>query len=791
MLLKKLIARHAHRGLLAFLDPAGVLEEGEVTFAKQRYLAFRSDSALEIRRFLEGLEKDVRPVLLLNRKVPGLEDWTEAIISLDPREVLEMLWGEAPPPEAPIVPEALHLLARKPDPLPQTGEELARLVLERALGRSVQKARDLLLDIAPEFRLYRDLLLKAESPLLADLARAKDEDPGVLEALYWKALLEEHGLELALQDLHPSGAILEQHVPAGARELWAQLGLRPPATSKVLAKLGPYLNPPWEALSRENLDPSLAQGLALKTVEAVLDRPEVAPDPSLAQNPLPDEEVRNLLEATLRLAVWWKETETPDPDTPDAFAKAWSDAAILLDRLRILARKHLPDQSALHKFSERIQQRLDALNRAWFQLIKKEYAAWLSRSPGNRPLLVADVLNLLRRRYRAPLYLIVFDGLRWDFWHHAFRKWLKDILEEKEYALIEETVGVSILPSATQFARKALFSGKMPAERNGNNELKLLAEALDRMGLASAKTILASGFQARAELDYDAAKEILDSPLPVKPLVFNIADQTLEESADDLYTALGVLKTRFDNQVRPLLQRLDSGGLVLVASDHGLIHLNEAMEAFEGGREEGDWNYRYAQLFEEVPELSDPDWQTHLLTPSEGHLFKFNKHFQREVRAWAFPGPETYFLRKGGRPGSGYRHGGISLEEMLIPVALFAPQEKSRGARVDLELSPLQMKQGVPTELTLQLKNSSLTPAQDLRVRWDEEERQLERLDPGNVWKWSRTIRLEAPTSSLVEVRWKDPNGNEQRCTEPFMLKVETVVERPSGLLDELFGGEG
>ncbi len=788
-MLKALIARYAHRGFLAFLDPAGVLEEGEVTFAKRRYRAFRADSALEARRFLEGLKDEVRPVLLLTRELPGLEDWGEAIIALDPREVLEALWGDSPPSGVPITPEALRLLAQRPNPLPRTPADLARLVLERALGRPIREEKDLLSAVSPELRLYKDLLLKASDPLLAALVQATEEDPGALEALYWKALLEEHDLKLPLGELHPSGAVLERHLPTGAKELWVRLGLTPPPTTKVLARLGAYLDPPWEALRREQLDPALAEALALRTVEAVLERPETAPEPGSVQNPLLGEEVRDLLEAALRLASWWKKAENANPDTPEAFARTWSETPILLDRLRILVRKHLPDNSALHRFSEQIQDRLVALNRAWFQLVKDQYASWLRRAPGNRPLLVVDVLNLLRRHYREPLYLIVFDGLRWDFWHHAFRNWLEGILAEKGYVLAEEKVGVSILPSATQFARKALFSGKMPAERKENNELELLADALERMGLASARIILASGFRARAELGYEDAKGILSSPLPVKPLVFNIADQTLEESADDLYTALGVLKTRFENQVRPLLQRLEPGGLVLVASDHGLIRLSESMEAFEGRKEEGDWNYRYAQLFEEVPELTDPECQTLLLTPSDGYLFKFSKRFQREVLAWAFTGPETYFVREGGRAGSGYRHGGISLEEMLVPVALFLPQE-GRGAEVDLALFPLQLRQDTPTTLTLRLENRGLASAQNLWVRWDTEERRLDRLNPGGVWEWSRSVRLEASTPTLVEVRWTDPSGTEQRRTERFPLEVETVVERPSRLLDELFGGE-
>jgi len=791
-LLRRLVEQYAHKGFMAFLDPAGAIEEGEVAFAGKKYVFFRASSAIEARKRLEELGNKVRPVPIFKIRLPGLEDWYDAIIQLNPREVIGFVWGKEVPSRPPITPELLGILLEPPQEIPESEVDLARLILERSLGRPVSEEKDLLIWIPENLRVYRDVLLRdADEPIKA-LVRALDEDRQAIEALPWKALLEEHGIpvSLAALNIHPAGAILEKHLPKGATKLWARLDLKPPPASEVLDKLGDFLKPAWEALQRERLHSGLAQKLALEAVNEVLQNPESVPKASGVSHELLNDETRELLESVLRLAHWLQEP-LASLETPEDFAHAWSGVQLLHDRMIVHSRKLIPDNTRIGGFSQQIAKQLSALNEQWFLFIRKNYANWLKRGPGNRPLLVVDVLEAIRRDYREPLYIIVFDGLRWDFWEFAFRGWVQKALLESGYVLHKERVGVSILPSATQYARKALFSGRMPAEQRGTNELKLLADALERMGLVSdSRLIEKSQFAAQAEVNYDDAKEIVTSNLPVKPLVFNISDDTLEDTKGDLFTAISVLETLFNNQVLPTLRQIKPGGAVLIASDHGLIKITEEMAAFEGWSEEGYWNYRYAQLIKNVDELADEEWNTLLLSPEEGRLYKYSKPLNAPVAKWAFPGAETYFERQeGGRKPSGYKHGGISLEEMLIPVAVFLPDDDTFRPKLEIKVEPLTVKQKVKTPLRLMVSNDGLAPARSVRVRWDGDERIVGSIDASASFDWSREVVYDKPGETQVVVEWENPDRSRDKLERAFSVAVETAVERKTGLLDDLMGG--
>jgi len=791
-LLRKMIEQFAHKGFMAFLDAAGVIGEGEVVFAGKKYVFIRVDSAIEARQLLERLGNEVRPVLIFKDRLPGLEDWYDAIVQLGPREILKHVWGREVPSRPPINPEMLELLLEPPEKVPENETDLARLILERSLGRVVSHEKDLLIWMPENLRTYRDILLRDYDERIKAFARALDEDPRVIEALPWKALLEEHGIpvSLATLNIHPAGAVLEKYLPDGAIDLWERLNVELPPASEAFEKLGDFLKPTWEAIQRERLHPGLAQKLALEVVNEVLQNPGSVPKASSVSHELLDDETRELLESVLRLAHWLQESPA-SLETPEDFARAWSGIQLLHDRMIVHSRKLIPENTRVREFSQQVTERLSALNEQWFSYIKKNYVDWLKRSPGNRPLLVVDVLETVRRDYREPLYIIVFDGLRWDFWEFAFRGWVQDALLEKGYVLRKERVGVSILPSATQFARKALFSGRMPIKQEGTNELKLLAKALKRMELVGDPQLIEkSRFAAQAEVNYEDAKEIVTSKLPVKPLVFNISDDTLESAKGDLFTAIGVLKALFDNQVLPILNQIQPGGAVLIASDHGLIKISDEMEPFEGRPGEGHWNYRYAQLVSNVAELADEEWNTLLLNPAEAHLYKYSKFLNAPIVKWAFPGTKTYFERQeGGRKPSGYKHGGVSLEEMLIPVALFLPDGEAFRPKLEVKVEPLSVKQKVKTPLRLVVSNHGLAPARSVRLRWDGHERSVDTIDAGAFFTWTRDVVYDESQASRVVLEWENPDRSHNQLERIFPITVETVVKRNTSLLDGLMEG--
>ena len=110
-------------------------------------------------------------------------------------------------------------------------------------------------------------------------------------------------------------------------------------------------------------------------------------------------------------------------------------------------------------------------------------------------------------------------------------------------------------------------------------------------------------------------------------------------------------------------------------------------------------------------------------------------------------------------------------------------------SNVEFDLSPLRLRQGVPTELVLRVESRGSAPIRDLRIEWDGEVRRIARLDFGQAWEWARTMQLDAPAHTEVEVRWRDPDDEERQAGKRFLIQVEPLVERSAKLLDELLGG--
>ena len=97
--------------------------------------------------------------------------------------------------------------------------------------------------------------------------------------------------------------------------------------------------------------------------------------------------------------------------------------------------------------------------KAFAAFVARHYEGWVAASPGERPLLSPDVIS--RRvfpslRAGRQVVLMVFDNLRFDQW----RVLSEELSGEFD---IDESLGLSILPTATGYARNAIFAGLMPA----------------------------------------------------------------------------------------------------------------------------------------------------------------------------------------------------------------------------------------------------------------------------------------------------------------------------------------
>ena len=99
-------------------------------------------------------------------------------------------------------------------------------------------------------------------------------------------------------------------------------------------------------------------------------------------------------------------------------------------------------------------------NRQFCRFFEANYEDWLNgrkEKPLMSPTVLREKLFPLLKEDR-PTFLIVIDNLRFDHW-----KAMQPVIEEY-FRTDDEAIYYSILPTTTQYARNALFSGLMPAE---------------------------------------------------------------------------------------------------------------------------------------------------------------------------------------------------------------------------------------------------------------------------------------------------------------------------------------
>jgi len=331
--------------------------------------------------------------------------------------------------------------------------------------------------------------------------------------------------------------------------------------------------------------------------------------------------------------------------------------------------------------------------------VHKHYPRWLANPEADRPPLSVDVgaeflVPVLKASGRALFILI--DCLRLDQWE-AIRDLIEPLFD------VEESHYFSIVPTATPFSRNAIFSGLFPMEIAARHpewwgdpaneeslnahEGELLAEQLsDLMG----KPVPVRYEKLFSASDSGDLMRKLPAHLAqdgVTALVFNFIDQLthgrsesaiLYEVAKDADALRGLTRTWFErSMVRAALEEAERRGVpVLITTDHGSIHC--ATPATVYAKRDATANLRYK--FGEDLRAEDPE---------AGILVE-------DLKAWGLPAMglgvrmlvatgDRFFvyptkLREyQARYRGSFLHGGVTPEEMILPVALLTP--KGHGGR--------------------------------------------------------------------------------------------------------------
>ena len=337
-------------------------------------------------------------------------------------------------------------------------------------------------------------------------------------------------------------------------------------------------------------------------------------------------------------------------------------------------------------------QKTDA-NHAFTKFVKRNYIDWLNNADEDAPLmshqLMKDVtLPLLDQGEKVVM--LVIDNFRFDQWLMIKQEVLKN------YRLDKEEIYSSILPTATQYARNSLFAGLMPSqikqlypqfwldehEEGSKNQFEdeLIGTFLERF-----RKNYTYSYQKVNNID--SGKQLMDNYThlfnnDLSVVVFNFVDmlshartesKMIKELAYDESAYRSLSKSWFLHSVmKELLDKLESeGAKVIITTDHGTIRVKNALKVV--GDRNTNTNLRYKQgknlnyNAKEVFAVTKPE-DIHLpkVNVSTSYIFAANDDFL------AYPNNYNHYVSY---YKDTFQHGGISMEEMLIPYVVLTPKE--------------------------------------------------------------------------------------------------------------------
>jgi len=336
----------------------------------------------------------------------------------------------------------------------------------------------------------------------------------------------------------------------------------------------------------------------------------------------------------------------------------------------------------------KMQKRDANINFARF--IRSSYQDWFDSGETGTPILSPDVF---RKRVfpllgEGPVIVIVVDNLRYDQW-----KLMEGMIQE--YYSLNEELYCSILPSATQYARNAMFSGMMPLEisrrypelwvedydEQGKNlhEKEFLESQLRRNGL-DVKLLYSKINNNREGAKFaENPNLLLDNDLSV--LVYNFVDmlshsktemRMIRELASDEAAYRSLTLSWFQHSpLLDLLRILSSEKVkIVLTTDHGTIRVQDPVKVI--GDRFTTTNLRYKQGKNlnynprEVYEIVNPE-KVHLPKPnvSTSYIFAQGEDF------FAYPNNYNHYVKY---YRDTFQHGGVSLEEMVIPLISMVPK---------------------------------------------------------------------------------------------------------------------
>ncbi len=323
---------------------------------------------------------------------------------------------------------------------------------------------------------------------------------------------------------------------------------------------------------------------------------------------------------------------------------------------------------------------------AFAKFVKNNYASWIAdQKTTGRPMMSPDIFKAKvfpMLDAGEKVFFIIIDNFRLDQWA-AVKPLLADTFNFKE------ELYCSILPTATQYARNAIFSGLMPKdiakmfpslwvdedspEGKNLNESPMIATQFERFRRQCRFSYHKINDSVAGDKLLKDFSNLLDNDLNV--IVFNFIDmlshartesRMIRElaSSNAAYRSLSESWFRHSSAMEIFRRIAEKGYKIILTTDHGTVRVDNPVKIV--GDKNTNTNLRYkigknlAYNQKQVYEVKQPE-RLGLPSPnvSSAYVFATGHDF------FAYPNNYNYYVQYYDET---FQHGGISLEEMLVPI---------------------------------------------------------------------------------------------------------------------------
>jgi len=338
--------------------------------------------------------------------------------------------------------------------------------------------------------------------------------------------------------------------------------------------------------------------------------------------------------------------------------------------------------------NEIFEAQLSDAGRMFCRFIEKNYLSWLSGSNPASPVMSHTLfrnLVLPETEGEESTFFFLIDNLRYDQWK-VIQEVCSDFLET-----VKEDIYYSILPTATQYARNAIFAGMMPMdiekrfpqlwkneedeEGKNQHEEEFVADQLKRLGSHMR-------FSYHKITNLTAGKKLSDNfsnlfENKLNVIVYNFVDmlshartemEIIRELADNEAAYRSLTKSWFEHS--PLLdmfrQVAQRKCKIIVSTDHGTVCVKEPVKVIGDRNTNTNLRYKTGRNLDynrkEVFEVKNP---ADARLPKQHISSSFI--FAREDGFFAYPNNYNHYVSY---YRNTFQHGGISPEEILVPFAV-------------------------------------------------------------------------------------------------------------------------